>query len=41
MINPLFSSIFIGLGEVYVLIPSVHDDDDDGEKYIHNHIILI
>ena len=31
--------MFLGLGGVYVLISSFHDDDngdDDGEKYIYN-----
>ena len=35
----LFISMLLGLGGVYVLIPSFNDDDDgddDGEKYIHN-----
>ena len=35
----LYLSIFLGLGGVYVLISSFHDDDDDGddgEKYIYN-----
>ena len=36
----LYLSIFLGLGGVYVLISSFHDDDDgdddDGEKYISN-----
>ena len=39
MIDPiLYLSIFLGLGGVYVLISSFHDDghDDDGEKYIYN-----
>ena len=35
MIDPiLYLSIFLGLGGVYVLISSFHDDD--GEKYIYN-----
>jgi len=32
----LYLSMFLGLGGVYVLISSFHDDDDgddDGEKY--------
>ena len=36
----LYLSILLGLGGVYVLISSFHDDDDgdddDGEKYIFN-----
>ena len=35
----LYLSMFLGLGGVYVLISSFHDDDDgddDGEKYIIN-----
>ena len=35
----LYLSMFLGLGGVYVLISSFHDDDDgddDGEKYIYN-----
>ena len=41
----LYLSMLLGLGGVYVLISSFHDDDDDdgdGEKYIYNleHIIL-
>ena len=36
----LYLSMFLGLGAVYVLISSFHDDDDgdddDGEKYIYN-----
>ena len=36
----LFLSMLLGLGGVYVLISSFHDDDDgdddDGEKYIYN-----
>ena len=31
----LYLSILLGLGGVYVLISSYHDDDD-GEKYIYN-----
>ena len=34
-----YLSILLGLGGVYVLISSFHDDDDgddDGEKYIYN-----
>tara|TARA_B100001989_G_scaffold67859_1_gene46003 strand:+ start:399 stop:548 length:150 start_codon:yes stop_codon:yes gene_type:complete len=42
----LYLSMLLGLGGVYVLISSFHDDDDgdddDGEKYIYNieHITL-
>ena len=41
MLDPiLYLSMFLGLGGVYVLISSFHDDDDgdddDGEKYIYN-----
>ena len=36
----LYLSMLLGLGGVYVLICSFHDDDDgdddDGEKYIYN-----
>ena len=35
----LYISMLLGLGGVYVLISSFHDDDDgddDGEKYIFN-----
>ena len=35
----LYLSIFLGLGGIYVLISSFHDDDDDGDdggKYIFN-----
>ena len=35
----LYLSLLLGLGGVYVLITSFHDDDDgddDGEKYIYN-----
>ena len=35
----LYLSMLLGLGGVYVLISSFHDDDDgddDGEKYIDN-----
>ena len=36
----LYLSMFLGLGGVYVLISSFHDDDDgdddDGERYILN-----
>ena len=31
----LYLSMFLGLGGVYVLISSFHDDDD-GERYIYN-----
>ena len=40
MLNPfLYLSMFLGLGGVYVLVSSFHDDgdgDDDGEKIIYN-----
>ena len=41
MLDPsLYLSMFLGLGGVYILISSFHDDDDDdsddGEKYIYN-----
>ena len=41
MIDPiLYLSMILGLGGVYVLITSFHDDDDDdsddGEKYAFN-----
>ena len=34
----LYLSMFLGLGGVYVLISSFHDDDDDddGEGYFYN-----
>ena len=35
----LYLSLLLGLGGVYILISSFHDDDDgddDGEKYIYN-----
>jgi len=33
----LYLSMILGLGRVYVLILSFHDDDgDDGEKYLCN-----
>ena len=34
----LYLSMLLGLGGVYVLISSFHDDDgdDDGEKYVYN-----
>ena len=35
----LYLSIFLGLGGVYLLISSLHNDDDgddDGEEYIYN-----
>ena len=39
MLDPiLYLSMFLGLGGVYVLISSFHDDDDnddDGERYIY------
>ena len=43
----LYLAMFLGLGGVYVLVSSFHDDDDgdddDGEKYIYNleQIILV
>ena len=41
MTDPLlYLSLIFGLGGVYVLISSFHDDDDnddDGEKYIYNY----
>ena len=40
MTDPIFYlSLLLGLGGIYVLISSFHDDDDgddDGEKYIYN-----
>ena len=40
MTDPIFYlSMLLGLGGVYVLISSFHDDDDDdgdGEKYIYS-----
>ena len=40
MLDPiLYFSMLLGLGGIYVLISSFHDDDDgndDGEKYTHN-----
>ena len=40
MTDPIiYLSLFLGLGGVYVLISSFHDDDDDGddgEKYNFN-----
>ena len=40
MLDPiLYLSMLLGLGGVYVLISSFHDDDDgddDGEKYIYS-----
>ena len=35
----LYLSMILGLGGVYVLISSFHDDDDDnddGERYLYN-----
>ena len=35
----LYLSMLLGLGGVYILISSFHDDDDgddDGEKYLYN-----
>ena len=31
----LYLSMILGLGGVYVLISSFHDDDDDGKRYIY------
>ena len=37
MADPIFFlSMLLGLGGVYVLISSFHDNDDDGEKYSYN-----
>ena len=37
----LYLSMLLGLGGVYVLICSFHDDDDgDGEKNIYNQVHL-
>ena len=40
MLDPvIYLSMILGLGGVYVLISSFHDDDDgddDGGKYIYN-----
>ena len=40
MLDPiLYLSMFLGLGGIYVLISSFHDDDDgddDGGKYIYS-----
>ena len=39
----LYLSMLLGLGGVYVLVSSFHDDDDgddDGEKYIYNQVHL-
>ena len=41
MLDPvLYLALFLGLGGVFVLISSFHDDDDDGdddgEKYVYN-----
>ena len=41
MFDPvLYLALFLGLGGVFVLISSFHDDDDDGnddgEKYVYN-----
>ena len=39
MADPIiYISMLLGLGGVYALISSFHDDDgdDDGEKYIYN-----
>ena len=35
----LYLTMFLGLGGIYVLISTFHDDDgddDDGEKYTYN-----
>ena len=36
----LYLSMFLGLGGIYILISSFHDDDnddgDDGERYTYN-----
>ena len=32
----LYLSMFLGLGEVYVLISSFHDDNDNGERDIYS-----
>ena len=45
MLDPiLYLSMFLGLGGIYVLISSFHDDDDgdDGGEYTYNleHIYL-
>ena len=32
----LYLSMLLGLGGVYVLISSFHDDDDDGERYANS-----
>ena len=36
----LYLSMLLGLGGIYILVTSFHDDDDgdddDGEKYIYN-----
>ena len=31
----LYLSMLLGLGGVYVLISSFHDDDDNGEEYVY------
>ena len=37
MLDPtLYISMILGLGGVYVLISSFHDDDDDGDRFIYN-----
>ncbi len=40
MLDPiLYLSMLLGLGGIYILISSFHDDDDgddDGEKYTYN-----
>ena len=35
----LYLSMIFGLGGIYILISSFHDDDDDddGEKYFYNY----
>ena len=37
----LYLSMFLGLGGVYVLVSSFHDDDDDdGERFLTSSEIL-
>ncbi len=36
----LYLSMFMGLGGVYVLISSFHDDDDDGEGFFISSEVL-
>ena len=41
MTDPILClSMFLGLGGVYVLISSFHDDDDDGERFFISSEIL-